>query len=54
MYKKLTQTALLLALSMVLLWLSITYLLPISLPFLLGGALALLAEVLIKWIWFKL
>lgn len=44
MYKKLTQTALILALSMILLWLSITYLLPISLPFLLGTALALLAE----------
>lgn len=50
MYKKLTQTALLLALSMVLLWLSITYLLPISLPFLLGGALALLAEPAVRWL----
>jgi len=50
MYRKLTQTALLLALSMVLLWLSITYLLPVSLPFLLGGALALLAEPAVRWL----
>ena len=44
MYKKLTQAALILALSMLFLWLSFTYFLPISLPFLLGLALALLAE----------
>lgn len=44
MYKKLTQAAFVLALSMVLLWLSITYLLPISLPFALGAGLALLAD----------
>ena len=48
MYKKLTQAALVLALSMVLLWLSITYLLPVSLPFLLGIALALLAEPAVR------
>lgn len=48
MYKKLTQAALILALSMVLLWLSITYLLPVSLPFLLGTALALLAEPAVR------
>lgn len=49
MYKKLTQAALVMALSTVLLWLSVTYLLPICLPFLLGGALALLAEPAVGW-----
>lgn len=44
MYKKLSQAALTLAVSMLLLWLGITYLLPISLPFFLGLALALVAE----------
>ena len=44
MYKKLTQAALIMALSFVFLWLIITYLLPVSLPFLFGAALALLAE----------
>ena len=48
MYKKLTQAALVLALSIVLLWLSITYLLPISLPFALGAGLALLAEPAVR------
>lgn len=48
MYKKLPQTALVLALSMVFLWISFSYLLPISLPFLLGSALALLAEPAVK------
>ena len=48
MYKKLTQAALVLALSMVLLWLSITYLLPISLPFALGAGLALLADPAVR------
>ena len=37
MYKKFTQAALILALSMVFLWLSFSYFLPISLPFLLGA-----------------
>lgn len=44
MYKKFTQAALILALSMVFLWLSFSYFLPICLPFLLGAGLALLAE----------
>ena len=48
MYKKLTHAAVILALSIVLLWLSITYLLPVSLPFLLGTALALLAEPAVR------
>ena len=48
MYKKLTQAALVLALSMVLLWLSITYLLPVSLPFALGTGLALLADPAVR------
>ena len=48
MYKKLPQTALVLALSMVFLWITFSYLLPISLPFLLGGALALLAEPVVR------
>lgn len=50
MYKKLTQGALILALSMVFLWLTITYFLPVSLPFLLGGALALLAEPAVRFL----
>jgi sporulation integral membrane protein YtvI len=44
MYKKITQAALLLALATVFLWLTFTVFLPISLPFLLGIGLALLAE----------
>jgi sporulation integral membrane protein YtvI len=48
MYKKLTQAALIMALSFVFLWLIITYLLPVSLPFLLGAALALLAEPAVR------
>jgi sporulation integral membrane protein YtvI len=44
MYKKITQAAFLLALSSVLLWLAFTCFLPISLPFLLGIGLALLAD----------
>lgn len=48
MYKKLPQAALVLALSMVFLWFSFSYLLPISLPFLLGGALALLSEPAVR------
>lgn len=48
MYKKLTQAALILALSIVFLWLSITYLLPVSLPFFLGAALALMAEPAVR------
>ena len=48
MYKKLTHAAVILALSIVLLWLSVTYLLPVSLPFLLGTALALLAEPAVR------
>ena len=48
MYKKLTQAALILALSMIFLWLTITYFLPVSLPFLLGAALALLAEPAVR------
>ena len=50
MYKKLTQAALVLALSMIFLWLTISYLLPVSLPFLLGGALALLAEPAVRFL----
>ena len=48
MYKKLPQAALILALSMIFLWLSVSYLLPISLPFLLGTGLALLAEPMVR------
>ena len=48
MYKKITQAALLLALSTVLLWLAFTVFLPISLPFLLGIGLALLAEPVVE------
>ena len=48
MYKKLTQAALIMALSFVFLWLIITYLLPVSLPFLFGAALALLAEPAVR------
>ena len=44
MYKKFSQAAAVLAVSILLLWLGITYLLPISLPFLLGLGLAFLAE----------
>lgn len=44
MYKDLTKKAVVLAIAMALLWLSVTYLLPISLPFLLGAGLALAAE----------
>ena len=47
MYKKIPQVMLLLCLSVVLIWLTFTYLLPISLPFLLGIFLALLAEPLV-------
>ena len=50
MYKKLTQAALVLALSMIFLWLTISYLLPVSVPFLLGGALALLAEPAVRFL----
>ena len=44
MYKKFSQTAIVLTVSILLLWLAITYLFPISLPFLLGLGLAFLAE----------
>ena len=50
MYKKLTQAALILALSIIFLWLTVTYFLPVSLPFLLGGALALLAEPAVRFL----
>ena len=53
MYKKTVQTVLILALSMVFLWFFFRCLLPVCLPFLLGTALALLAEPAVNWLFQK-
>lgn len=54
MYKKFSQTAIVLTVSILLLWLAIAYLFPISLPFLLGLGLAFLAEPTVQLLTQKL